>query len=253
MDFLIFNSFQAFLVAGIIILLGQIIYAALGFGSAMVSITLLSLVFGDLSQIVPYFLLLCVPTEMVIVYKNRDKIDFDFVKKFLIALFLGLLAGSLILKYLMPDKLLLYLGFLICAVALYFLFFEEKMKLRFKKNGIAGKILSFLTGILGGAYGISGPPIIIFLKGLNLNKGEFRSTILSIFFSMSVLRTLIYLFIGLYNLKILTTAILTLPFVFAGLYIGNKIHLNVSEKVFKKITASVLLINGTLLILKNLT
>ena len=253
MEFLLFHSLQSFLIAAFIILAGQIIYAALGFGSAMVSITLLSLVFGDLSQIIPYFLLLCVPTEIAVVFKNRNSIDFSFVKKFVIFLFLGLLIGSYLLKYTMPKHLVLYLGIIICLIAIYFLFFEEKLSFTFKKDGIAGKILSFITGILGGVYGISGPPIIIFLKGLKLDKTTFRATILSIFFSMSVLRTVIYIFLGLYNLKILITAILTIPFVLAGLYIGNKIHLSVSETKFKKITALVLLINGFLLILKNLT
>ncbi len=253
MEFLIFSTFQSFLVAAFIILLGQIIYSALGFGSAMVSITLLSLVFGDLSQIIPYFLLLCVPTEIAIVYKNRKKIDFSFVKKFVLFLFAGLIIGSLLLKYAVPNELVLYLGVIICLIGIYFLFFEEKITFSFKKEGIAGKIFSFLTGILGGVYGISGPPIIIFLKGLKLDKSSFRATILSIFFSMSILRTVIYLFLGLYNLKILLTAVLTMPFVLAGLYTGNKIHLSVSETKFKKITATVLVINGLLLIFKNLT
>ncbi|BBB32683.1 conserved hypothetical protein [Thermotomaculum hydrothermale] len=253
MEYLIFNSFQVFLIAGIIIFLGQVIYAALGFGSAMVSITLLSLVFGDLSQIIPYFLLLCIPTEIAIVYKNRKTIDFSFVKKFVLFLFAGLLIGSYLLKNAVPEKLVIYLGITISIIALYFLFFEKKLAFSFKKNGFAGKILSFITGILGGVYGISGPPIIIFLKGLKLNKSEFRATILSIFFSMSILRTVIYTFLGLYNIKILLTAIFTFPFVMLGLYLGNKIHLTFSETKFKKITAAVLLINGLILVIKNLT
>ncbi len=253
MEYLIFNSLQSFLLAAFIIFLGQIIYSALGFGSAMVSITLLSLVFGDLSSIIPYFLLLCIPTEITIVTKNRKIIDFSFIKKFVFFLFLGLLIGSFLLKYTVPEKLILFLGIIIVIIAVYFLFFEEKINLSFKKSGNSGKFFSFLTGILGGVYGISGPPIIIYLKGLKLDKTTFRATILSIFFAMSVLRTIVYLFIGLYNLQILITAILTIPFVIAGLFIGNQIHHSVSEKKFKKITALVLLINGILLVLKNLT
>ncbi len=253
MEFLLFNSFHAFFIAALIIFLGQVVYAALGFGSAMISITLLSLVFGDLSQVIPYFLLLCVPTEIAVVFKNRKSIEFGFVKRFVIFLFLGLLIGSYLLKYTIPKHPVLYLGIIICIVALYFLFFEEKLSFTFKKNGVAGKVLSFITGILGGVYGISGPPIIIFLKGLKLDKTAFRATILSIFFSMSVLRTIIYTFLGLYNLKIIFTAILTMPFVLLGLYLGNKIHLSVPEGKFKKITALVLLINGIILVIKNLT
>ncbi len=252
MDYLLFNSLNSFLTAAIIIMLGQIIYAAIGFGSAMISITMLSIIFGNISQIIPYFLLLCVPTEIIIVSRNRHFLDFKFLKNFLLYLFSGLLIGSLLLKFTMPQKLLIYLGLVIIVIAFYFLLFENKMNPSFKKNGMAGKTLSFLSGILGGVYGISGPPIIIFLKGLKMDKSRFRTTILSVFFAMSIIRTFIYTLLGLYNTKIILSVIATLPFVAAGIYIGNKIHLIISETRFKKITAILLLINGTILVLKHL-
>ncbi len=250
MDFTVFGSFSQFLLAGVIIFFGQLIYAAIGFGSGMFTVTLLSLLTGNVSVVIPYFLLLCISTEFYVVATNREKLNFSLLKRFLIFLFAGLLIGSLMLKNAPDNRLLFYLGIVVITVAIYFLFFEERLDFSFREGGKTGMGAAFWAGILGGVYGISGPPIIVYLKGLKLDKQTFRTTILSVFFAMSVLRTFIYAFLGLYNFKLLLTAVVSLPFVFAGIYAGNKLHFAVPEKEFKIITSIVLLLSGIMLALK---
>ena len=72
----IFTSPAHIGVIGFVVFLGQVVYGALGFGSGMVTITLLTLIYGKLDSFVPFFLLLCVPTESYVAFRDRKLIDF---------------------------------------------------------------------------------------------------------------------------------------------------------------------------------
>ncbi len=71
----IFQGWGQYVLVGAIVFLGQFIYTAIGFGSGMVTISLLALLFGNINVFVPFFLLLCLPTELTVSFKDRDPVE----------------------------------------------------------------------------------------------------------------------------------------------------------------------------------
>ena len=246
----IFQGWGQYVLVGAIVFLGQFIYTAIGFGSGMVTISLLALLFGNINVFVPFFLLLCLPTELTISFKDRDHINFRRTGKFLLFIFPGLIAGSWLLKS-APDRgLVAWLGAIVTLLAVYYLFFEEKTTFT-PKNPAWIPFFGSISGILGGVYGISGPPLIVYFKSLKMDKTGFRVALLSIFLAMSIFRTGVYATIHLYTLPILTSTILTLPFALLGTLTGMKAHHRIPEQLFKQFTSAVLLLSGILLLWKN--
>ncbi len=247
----IFQGWGGFLAVGVIVFLGQFIYAAIGFGSGMVTISLLALFFGNVNVFVPFFLLLCLPTELTITFKDREHIDFHRAWKFLLFIFPGLVAGAWLLKS-APDRgLVVWLGGIVVLLALYYLFFEEKTAFTLK-NPLWIPFFGGFSGFLGGVYGISGPPLIIYFKALRMDKTAFRVAMLSIFLAMSVFRTGLYAAVHLYTLPVLVSTVYSLPFALFGVLTGMWAHRRIPEKLFRQLTSIVLLISGILLLWKNI-
>jgi len=208
----------------------------------------LSLIQGDLKLSVPFIILLCIPTEAAIVIRNRDMLkNSPNTRQFLPYIFIGLILGTFFLREIPNPDLIRTLGILIMAIALYYLIFENRIKSTLSSS-IWKPLLGSLSGILGGTYGISGPPLIIYFKAQRLDKSQFRTILLSLFLFMSVFRFLFYLGFNLFTLKILISSIICLPFVGLGLFTGSLLHRSVSESLFKTITSIVLLISGILLL-----
>lgn len=246
----IFQGWGQYALVGLIVFLGQFIYTAIGFGSGMVTISLLTLLFGNINVFVPFFLLLCLPTELTISFKDREHVDFRRTGKFLLFIFPGLIAGAYLLKS-APDRgLVIWLGVIVSLLAVYYLFFEEKTTFTLK-NPAWIPVFGSISGLLGGVYGISGPPLIVYFKALKMDKTRFRVALLSIFLAMSVFRTGVYAAIHLYTLPILTSTVLALPFALLGVLGGMKAHHRIPEQLFRQVTSVVLLVSGILLFWKN--
>lgn len=235
---------------GIMVFLGQFVYAAVGFGSGMVTVSLLALCYDNLKQFIPLYLLLCLPTEIAIAYKDRDKIEMRRTAIFLLFILPTLVIGTYLLKVL-PDKPIeIALGAVITLLAIYYLLYEQR------SFPLRGKywvpLTATLSGLLGSLYGIGGPPLIFYFKSLKLNKQSFRVALLSIFLMMGLLRLITYIAFQLYTLEILIYCLLLLPFTMIGLASGMKAYEYIPEKQFKQITSIVLLVNGLLLVIINL-
>ncbi|RLE16380.1 MAG: hypothetical protein DRJ14_08635 [Acidobacteria bacterium] len=247
----IFQGWGQYVLVGAIVFLGQFIYTAIGFGSGMVTVSLLALFFGNIDVFVPFFLLLCLPTELTISFKDREYINFHRTGKFLLFIFPGLIVGAILLKSVPARSLLVWLGAIVAILAVYYLFFEEKTTFTLK-NPVWIPFFGAISGIFGGVYGISGPPLIVYFKALKMGKTSFRVALLSIFLAMSIFRTGVYVTVHLYTPPIFTSTILALPFALLGTLTGIRAHNHIPEPVFKKLTSIVLLVSGVLLLWKNL-
>ena len=234
---------------GLIVFLGQMVYAGLGFGSGLITITLLVLFFGELKVFVPLLLILCLPTEILVTYENRKHIKLKERWGLLACMFPALLLGTFFLKSFNEQELLKGLGMVIALLAIYYLAFEGRFSTIPSKK-VWEPLVGVLSGLLGAIYGMSGPPLIFYFKNLKLNKHQFRSLLMGIFLMMSLFRLAAYLLISVLTMQIFCLGLFCLPFALAGLWVGKKIYRKIPESMFKKITSLVLLVSGVILFLK---
>ncbi len=72
---------------------------------------------------------------------------------------------------------------------------------------------------------------------------------MAIFLLMTVVRVPSYAAFGLITSTRMWSAVLVLPAVLAGALIGNRIHLELSEKTFRRLVSSALVVIGLLLLI----
>ncbi|HMA69491.1 MAG TPA: hypothetical protein VKN74_06430, partial [Candidatus Mcinerneyibacterium sp.] len=72
----LFPNISGLILISLIIFLSQIIYSSIGFGSGMFAISLFTLFYGNIDYFVPFFILVCLPTEIFISIKDRKLINY---------------------------------------------------------------------------------------------------------------------------------------------------------------------------------
>src|SRR5690242_11266405 len=149
----------------IIIFIATLVRSTFGFGESLVAVPLLILLI-PVEIAVPLSVLLSILIAAVVVVQDRNQIHFDSAKWLIIFAFLGIPFGLFILVYANENTIKSALGLIIIMYSLYSMF---------SKNGVTLQtddkkwlfVCGFLSGILGGAYGLNGPPLVVYGKMRN--------------------------------------------------------------------------------------
>ena len=237
-------------ILGIIFFLSQIIYSIAGFGSGMFAISILSLLYGKPEFFVPLLVLICLPTELYVTLSSLKKISYKDNFLIYIGCFPALIAGTFLLKKTVSNHLLFLMGFILLFSCIASFYRTNSLQEK-KKKGIISFIVGLISGLLGGLFGMAGPPVILYFQYLNMDKVKFRSSLLSLFLVMSFMRVGIYSWESLINTNMLIWMLYILPFSIAGLITGNLLHKQIKEKLFKELVTILLFVLSTGLIVKN--
>jgi len=246
----LFPDVPTFLLCGLVVLVAQLIYATVGFGSGMFSIALLALILPDLAGSVATLLLLTFVTEVwVLAHAWREARPW-LLLGLLPTTALGMWIGTRMLVGGDVAVLKPTLGVVVAAAGVWFLLRDGR--------GVKGEGPSRArnwiavpfglgAGVLAGLYGTGGPPVIVLLKSYGLDKGAFRATLLWFFLLMSLMRGGAYLHEGLLSEAELLAALWLLPFSIAGTVLGMLAHGRLSERVFGRAVSLLLVLLGVLL------
>lgn len=202
-----------------------LVRSSLGFGEALVAVPLL-LFFLPAEVAVPLAVMLSVVIALVIVIQDHKKIHFDSAKWLILYALLGLPLGIYILTNADEGIMKIMLALLILLYSLYSLFSKKQQTL--KKDSKWGLFLcGFLSGILGGAYGLNGPPLVIYGNLRRWTPTHFRATLQAYFLPVSLLSVIGFYYKGLVttqlNTYFLYSLLSTIPAIFIGRYINRKL------------------------------
>lgn len=205
--------------------LASLVRSSLGFGEALVAVPLL-LFFLPAEVAVPLAVMLSVVIALVIVIQDHKKIHFDSAKGLILYALLGLPLGIYILTNADEGIMKIMLALLILLYSLYSLFSKKQQTL--KKDSKWGLFLcGFLSGILGGAYGLNGPPLVIYGNLRSWTPTHFRATLQAYFLPVSLLSVIGFYYKGLLTTQVNTyflySLLSTIPAIFIGRYINRKL------------------------------
>jgi uncharacterized membrane protein YfcA len=139
------------------------------------------------------------------------------------------------------------LGLLIIAYAVYALFGANSFRLK-KESKPWLLICGFLSGVLGGAYGVNGPPLVVYGNLRRWTAKEFRATLQGYFLAASFTGLIGYLLKGLITLQLGKYFLLSLPAVIPAILLGRYLNQRLKDGAFFKYVYIGLLLIGLLLI-----
>jgi uncharacterized membrane protein YfcA len=109
--------------------------------------------------------------------------------------------------------------------------------LNFKLHNDSRKWLlacGFLAGILGGSYGMNGPPLVIYGSLRNWTAQHFRATLQAYFLPASVFGMIGYLSAGLWTRAVTHDYLLCLPALLPAVLLGRAINHRLSAAAFSR-------------------
>ena len=213
----------------LIVVLAFFVRAAIGFGSGLISVALLSLLF-PIKQVVPVVLLLDIIAPFYLGIYDLHELRSDELKALLPASLAGLALGSLVLARTDAQSLTTFLGVFILAYVAYALLLRPERLPQVSRRWAWP--LGTLGGIIGSLYGGGGPPIVAYLQMRHLDKRAFRATFQAIALVDNLLRAVMYVVLGLLNLALGAVFLALAPAALLGLYLGNHLHFRIPHRAF---------------------
>ena len=218
-----------------------------GFGSGLISVPLLALS-QPLQFAIPLVLALDFTASVVLGSANTKKANWSEIKILLPAGMIGACIGAFALLSLPTQPVLVALG-------AFTMFFGFRNIFGLQPEGQLSRLWAIPAGLVGGSagalFGTGGPPYIIYLTRRLLDKGEVRATFSWLFALDGGFRLGLFLFAGLlFNPKLQIAYMLGLVPMALGLYIGNKVHLDITTEGMLRVVGALLVLSGLMLFLK---
>jgi uncharacterized protein len=157
--------------------------------------------------------------------------------------FVFTLVGTRLLVSVPQKTLELAIGLSLIVLPLV-MHFRPQIELKPAQRRWGDPLVGIIAGLLGGIAAYYGPPLMIYVLGMRLPKEEFVSGI-----SMLYWIAALALFIGIYGSgvadpSLLGISVLLLLPVGAGMWLGQRVQLRLSEPAFARLLVAVYLATG---------
>lgn len=236
------------LFASCILFVAFFIRALTGFGAGLISIPLLAL-FWDVGFVVPMELLFEVGLSVLLLPKVWRDIDFKHVINLAVGMFFGNLIGSFSLANFNAPLLRLLLAGLVLLFSIY-LGASARKPPQLNIPHRWGFLFGLGGGFFGGAFGMSGPVVMLYLAHQIPDKTRLRATVIALFFLASTWTVFMHWANGLYNAESFRVLLLLTPAFLIGTALGHLAHFKTSDSAFRYIVAAILFVSSLLLFFK---
>ena len=171
----------------------------------------------------------------------------------LTGLVIGVVVGTLIFGLVRQDVLRLVIGAIAIAFALNNLVGWAKNRPSTKTSWPRGVFWSALSGLTSFLAHAGSAPIMAYLLPLRLDKRVYVGTMVWFFFASNYSKIIPYAFLGQLDTSNFVTALVLLPLVPVGVWLGVLIQGKLDERVFYQISYWALLTIGVKLVYDGMT
>ena len=233
------------------IFVATVIRSAFGFGEGLVAVPLLAFCI-PLQVAAPLAVLISITVAAIVVLQDWKKIHLRPASWLVLATLFGIPCGLLLLLSSHQRIVKGTLGVIIILFAAYSLFGRSTLELKHDSRAwLFGS--GFFAGVLGGAYGMNGPPLVVYGALRRWSAQHFRATLQGYFLPASIIGMAGYAVAGLWTREVTRLYLLSLPVTIAGVFAGRAINHRLHGDVFFKYLYAGLAAIGALLLLQAVT
>lgn len=231
-----------------VVFLATVIRSALGFGEALVAVPLLALRLR-LEIAAPLAVLISITIALIVVAQDWRKIHVRSMGWLIAATVFGIPLGLLLLTSSHQQLTKAALAILIIAFSVYSLLGERPPELTSDRlSWLLG--CGFVAGIMGGAYGMNGPPLAIYGSMRRWSAQHFRATLQGYFLPASVLGMAGYWVKGLWVPAVTHYYLFSLPAMIPAIWLGRVLNHRLRGDTFLKYVYAGLSVVGVVLLVQ---
>lgn len=232
----------------LVIFLAVFIRSAFGFGEALIAVPLLAFSI-PIEIAAPLVTLLSVTVAAIVVLQDWRKIHVRSMGWLLAPTFLGIPLGIALLTCAHQQFVKAALAIVIIAFSTYSLLGKRPPELDTDSRvWLVG--CGFVAGLLGGAYGMNGPPLVIYGAMRRWSPQHFRATLQGYFLPASMAAMAGYWLAGLWVPAVTHYYVISLCVVLPSILLGRVVNHRIRGDAFLKYIQGGLLCVGLLLLVQ---
>lgn len=205
-----------------VIFVATFVRSAFGFGEALVAVPLLAL-YLPIKVAAPLAVLISITIAAVVVAQDWRKIHFRSTGWLFASTLLGIPLGLLLLTSTHQRAVRVVLAVVILAFSLYSLVGRRPPELK-RDSPFWLFVCGFCAGILGGAYGMNGPPLVIYGAMRRWSAQHFRATLQGYFLPASLVGMASFWAGGLWTHTVTYYYLLCLPVLLPAIWLGRIVN-----------------------------
>ncbi|XME04453.1 sulfite exporter TauE/SafE family protein (plasmid) [Lachnospiraceae bacterium C1.1] len=233
----IIATFVAFFIKGLCGFANTLVFTSiLGFGVNNINISPIELILGY-------------PTNLIMTWKNRNKLNKMIFIPLSVLVLAGSIPGAFMLKNIDVRYIKMTFGIVVVLIGIE-MFLRELNILHIKQSKFILGFIGILSGVLCGLFGI-GALLAAYVGRVAKDSDEFKANISAVFIVENTFRIILYCILEIITLSSLKQAVLMMPFMLAGLFAGMKSCRYLREKFVKQMVIVLLIISGIMLVIKS--
>jgi hypothetical protein len=223
-----------------------LVRSTFGFGESLVAVPLFVLVM-PVEVAVPLSVLVSIVVALVVVIQDRRSIHLGSATALVVCAALGIPIGLAALVYVDDHVVKIVLGGVIVGYSIYSLISKRTFQLeRDDRRWLFG--CGLVSGILGGAYGLNGPPLVVYGNLRRWGAEQFRATLQAYFLPVSVLGFAGYASQGLATATVARYFLFCLPAIVPAIFLGRYFNRRLGRAQFYTYVYLGLVVVGAVLV-----
>jgi uncharacterized protein len=232
----------------IVVFVATLIRSVFGFGEALIAVPLLALRL-PVNVAAPLAVLVSITVAAVIIAQDWRKIHLRSTGWLVVPTLFGIPLGLLLLTSGNHRLVKGALALIIMAFSAYSLIGQKPPELH-SDSRLSLLIFGFLAGVLGGAYGMNGPPLAVYGAMRRWSAQHFRATLQGYFLPASVIGMAGYWLAGLWVPAVTRYYLIALPLTLVAILLGRTINRRLHGDAFLRYVHVGLVVIGTLLLVQ---
>ncbi|MDQ1471098.1 MAG: uncharacterized protein QOJ99_2578 [Bryobacterales bacterium] len=235
----------------LVVFIATFIRSAFGFGEALFAVPLLALRL-PLAIAAPLAVLISITIAAIIVAQDWRRVHLSSAGWLMFTTLFGIPLGLELLTSSHQQAARVTLAILIIAFSAYSLLGARLPELKTDRS-LWLPVCGFTAGVLGGAYGMNGPPLAIYGAMRRWSAQHFRATLQAYFLPASILGMAGYWLKGLWVPAVTYYYLISLPAAIPAILLGRLLNQSLRGDAFLKYVYSGLAVSGAALLIQSIT
>jgi uncharacterized membrane protein YfcA len=231
----------------VVIFLATVIRSAFGFGEALVAVPLLALLI-PVEVAAPVAVLVSVTVAGVALAQDWREVHAGSAGRLIVSTMFGIPFGLLLLTRVAEPAVKAALAAVTITFSVCRLVGRSRFELR---DDRLAWLFGFGAGVLGGAYGMNGPPLVAYGALRRWPPGRFRATLQGYFLPASLVGMAGYWVAGLWVPAVTRYFLTSLPVVLAATFLGRVLNRWMDEGRFLLYVHVGLVVIGAVLLIQS--
>lgn len=216
----------------VVVFVATLIRSSLGFGEALVAVPLLALRI-PVRAAAPLAVLVSITVAAIVTLQDWRHVHARSAGWLVLATLAGIPFGLWLVTSVDAHAVKAGLAVVIVAFALYAL--ASRTRLHLQSDRLSWLLgCGFVAGVLGGAYGMNGPPLVVYGSLRRWSAAQFRATLQAYFLPASLLGMAGYWLAGLWVPVVTRYYLLSLPGALLATWLGRSVNRRLEGRGFQR-------------------